>query len=496
MIVAIILIYIVLLFVSSRYSKKSKGHSPWFIVAISMVGTSISGVTFVSVPGMVGASGFAYLQMVLGFVAGYVVIAFVLLPLYYSLNLTSLYEYLKSRFGQYSYKTGAGFFLVSKTLGAGVRMYLTAIVLQLIVFEPLGVPFWLNVGLTVLVIWTYTLRGLRSLVWTDMVQALSLLTVVGLSVFFIGKELGVGNLVSSISSSEMSRVFFFDDAGDTRFFFKQFFAGMFTTIAMTGLDQDMMQKNLSCKNLRDGRKNVLSYGVAFLPVNLLFLSLGVLLYQFAASRGISVAKADDLFPTIACGADAAGVAYMPLIVKALFILGLIASSLSSSGSALNALTTSFCNDIIGGLPQSLRSFAMKEQACDGKDCHQEGVCDRSDLGAKGTIARNGWKVRLGCALVLGLVMLGFRLIGNDSVINAVYTIASYTYGPLLGLYFFGIFTKVRLRDKLVPVVCVLSPLLCLGLSFFCKGVLGYTIGFELLLINAAITALGLVIIRK
>ncbi len=444
------------------------GRSPWPVVAVAMIGTSISGVTFISVPGMVAGAQFSYMQMVLGFTAGYVVIAYVLLPLYYRLNMNSLYAYLEGRFGPHSYRSGAAFFLLSKMLGCGVRMYLTAIVLQLIVFDPLGVPFGLNVLVTMVVVYLYTFRGgVRSLVWTDMLQTLCLIAAVVLCIFYVGKQMGLDlkGLCSSVADSGMSRIWFFDDFKDTRYFWKQFLAGMFTTVAMTGLDQDMMQKNLSCRNLKESRRNMLSYGAAFIPVNLLFLSLGVLLYQFAASRGLSVARPDELFPTVACGTDrATGEAYMPLEVSLLFILGLVAAAFSSAGSALTALTTSFTVDILKG--------------------------DRRYDEQKLKRVRNA--VHLCNAVLMGFIIVGFRSIGDGSVINAVYTVASYTYGPLLGLYCFGILSRRRPRDRWVPVICVLSPLLCLLLATHSEAWFGgYRIGFELLLINALLTALGL-----
>ncbi|MDD7552056.1 MAG: sodium:solute symporter [Candidatus Cryptobacteroides sp.] len=477
MIAAVIICYFALLIGISIYTSrkgggnadffKGGGKSPWYVVAIAMVGTSISGVTFISVPGMVQASQFAYLQMALGFIAGYVAIAYVLLPLYYRMNLNSLYGYLEGRFGKFSYGSGAAFFLLSKLLGCGVRMYLTAIVLQLVFFGPLGVPFWLNVLITMVIVWLYTFRGgVRTLVWTDMVQTLCLVGAVLLCIWAIAGEMGLdfGGLCKTIEGSGMCRMWYFDDVRDTRYFWKQFLSGMFTTIAMTGLDQDMMQKNLSCRNLRESRKNVLSYGVAFLPVNFLFLCLGVLLYIFAADKGISFAKPDDLFPTVACGSDASGVHYMPAAVQLLFVLGLVSAAFSSAGSALTALTTSFTVDVI-------KADRKQDEA---------------------TLKKTRQRVHVCAAIVMGFVILGFKAIGNESVINAVYTVASYTYGPLLGLYCYGIFTKRPVRDRFVPFICILSPLICLVLSTHsAEWFGGYRIGFELLLINAAISAFGL-----
>ena len=441
--------------------------SPWWAVAVAMVSTSISGITFVSVPGMVEASQWSYLQMALGFVAGYAVIAYVLLPLYYRLNLTSLYTWLEQRFGAWSHRAGAGFFLLSKLLICGVRMYLTAIVLQLVVFDPLGIPFWLNVAATMLCVWLYTFRGgVRTLVWTDMLQTLALILTVVICTVVIGRAMGLdfGAMCGSIRDSGMSRIWFWDDWRDTRFFWKQFLAGMFTTIAMTGMDQDMMQKNLSCRTLRESQRNMMSYGAAFIPVNLLFLALGVLLYRFAAQAGLRVARPDDLFPTIACGTDAAGTPWMPPVVSLLFVLGLCASAFSSSGSALTSLTTTFTLDFL----------------------HADGRADEAAL------LRTRRRVHAGAAVVMGLVILGFGAIRDGSVINAIYTVAGYTYGPLLGLFFFGILTKRRVRDRWVPWICVLSPALCYLLSTHSEAWLGgYKIGFELLLLNAALTALGL-----
>ena len=474
-IAAVILYFAVILGASLALSRKGSssdffrgsGRSPWPVVAIAMVGTSISGVTFVSVPGMVAASEFSYLQMALGFIAGYAVIAYVLLPLYYSRRMNSLYCYVEERFGAWSYHTSAAFFLLSKVLGCGVKMYLTATVLQLVLFAPLGIPFWLNIALTMLIVYLYTFRGgVRTLVWTDMLQTLCLLGAVVLSIVFIGKGMGldIGGICNTVRDSGMTRMWFFDDPSDTRYFWKQFLAGMFTTIAMTGLDQDMMQKNLSCRSLHQSRKNMLSYGVAFVPVNFLFLCLGVLLYSFAASRGIHVSRPDDLFPTIACGSPGQGTApYMPPAVSLLFVLGLISSAFSSSGSSLTSITTSVTVDLLRA------DRRLPEQR----------------------LRRVRSAVHIAAAAVMGVVIAAFRLIGSESVINAVYTVASYTYGPLLGLFAFGIFTRRRVLDKAVPFICTAAPLLCLMLAMNSQRWFGWKIGFELLIINALLTFIGL-----
>lgn len=452
-------------------------RSPWSVVAISMVGTSISGVTFISVPGYVGATQMSYMQMVLGFFLGYIAIAFVLLPLYYSLDSFSIYGYLSQRFGSRSRTTGAAFFLLSKFLGCGVRMYLTAIVLQLIVFGPLGIPFLVNILLTMLIVWLYTFRGgVKTLVWVDMAQTLCMVGAVILSIFFVSRAMGLDfkGLWTTLADSPMSRIWYFDDPADKRFFWKQFLAGAFTTVAMTGLDQDMMQKNLSCKNLRSAQKNVLSYGFSFVPINLLFLGLGVLLYRYGAQVGICDGagqlagglKADELFPTLATGTNpATGLRYLPVAVAVVFVIGLVSAAFSSAGSAVTALTTAITVDLLG---------ADKKQ-------------DDASL------TRTRHRIHaLVCILMAGLIY-AFRAIGNGSVISAVYVVASYTYGPLLGLYIFGLFTRLKPRDGWIPWICVLSPLLCLVLSVNAPRWFGFEIGFELLIINAALTFTGLLL---
>jgi len=450
--------------------------SPWPVVAISMIGTSISGVTFISVPGNVAATSMSYMQMVLGFFVGYFAIAYVLLPIYYKLNSYSIYGYLQDRYGTASRKTGSAFFLLSKFLGAGVRMYLTALALQVILFNRLGIPFALNVAVTMLIVWLYTFRGgVKTLVWVDMGQTLCMVAAVVLSIWFVGKTLGLDfkGLCTTVNDSPMSRIWFFDDPSDKKFFWKQFLAGVFTTVAMTGLDQDMMQKNLSCKNLKSAQKNVLSYGFCFLPINLLFLWLGVLLYQYAASVGLCDPsgallnlKPDELYPTLATGTNpATGLRYLPLTVGAVFVVGLVSAAFSSAGSAITALTTSFTIDIL----------RANEYQSDIELTHTRKF------------------VHFGVAVVMGVLIYCFKLIGSGSVINAVYVLASYTYGPLLGLYVFGLFTKLCPRDKWIPVICVMSPLLCLVLSLNAEKWFGFQFGYELLLVNAGITLVGLLL---
>ena len=403
--------------------------SAWYVVAFAMIGSSISGVTYVSVPGMVAASSFGYLQMVLGFVAGQLIIAFVLTPLFYRMNLVSIYEYLENRFGMSSYRTGAWFFFISKMLGAAVRLFLVCLTLQLLVFEPFGLPFILNVAITVALVWLYTFRGgVKSLIWTDSLKTFCLVVSVVLCISYIASDLNLSlsSMISTIADSDMSRIFFFDDINSKQYFFKQFFAGAFTMIAMTGLDQDMMQRNLSCKNFKDSQKNMITSGISQFFVILLFLMLGVLLYIFTARQGIeNPEKSDELFPMIATGD------YFPAIVGVLFIIGLISSAYSAAGSALTALTTSFTVDILGAKNK-----------------------------AENDLVKIRKRVHIGMAIIMGIVIFVFNQLNNTSVIDAVYILASYTYGPILGLFAFGIFTKKQVRDKYIPIVAIVSPILC------------------------------------
>ena len=442
-------------------------RSPWYIIAIAMVGTSISGVTFVSVPGMVLTDQFSYMQMVLGFVLGYFVVAYVLLPLYYRLNLTSIYGYLQQRFGFHSYKTGAVFFLISRTLGSAFRLYVVAIVLQKALFDAWNIPFYVTVFVTILLIFLYTRKGgIKTVIWTDTIQAVVFIGAVVLCMYEISKSMnfGFGDMVKSVADSDYSRIWFFDSWEDKRYFFKQFFAGAFTTITMTGLDQDQMQKNLSCRNLKDAKKNMVSYSLAFLPINLIFLSLGVLLVLFAQQNGIMIPEhTDDLFPTIATGINpATGELYLGVVTAVLFLIGIISAAYSSADSALTALTTSFTVDILG-----IKNDDKK-------------------------LPRKRMYVHIGMALMLGVVIVLFRAINDQSVIKSIYTVAGYTYGPLLGLFAFGIFTKRKIRDRFAPIVAVLSPILCYIISANSEQWLwGYKFGFEILILNGLITFLGL-----
>ena len=440
--------------------------SPWYVVAFAMIGSMISGVTFISVPGMVAASGFSYLQMVLGFIVGQLLIAYVLVPLFYRMNLVSIYEYLENRFGLSSYRTGAWFFFISKMLGAAVRLFLVCVVLQMLVFEPLHLPFILNVIFTVGLVWLYTFRGgVKSLIWTDTLKTVCLIVSVILCIYYIAADmhLDLGGLWQTIRGSEMSQMFYFDDVNDKRYFFKQFLAGVFTMIAMNGLDQDMMQRNLSCKNSKDSQKNMITSGIAQFFVNALFLMLGVLLYVYAATEGIAVPqKSDELFPQIATQG------YFPLVVGILFVVGLISSAYSAAGSALTALTTSFTVDILGVKGKSEEQVVHLRK-----------------------------RVHIGMAVVMGVVIFVFNLLNNTSVIDAVYTLASYTYGPILGLFAFGIFVKAPVKDRYIPLVAILSPVLCFILDRNSQAWFGgYSFSYELLIMNALFTFIGLSLLIK
>ncbi len=441
--------------------------SPWYIVAIGMLGSSISGVTFISVPGWVQTTQMTYLQMVLGFVAGYVVIAHVLLPLYYRLNLTSIYTYLDLRFGRFSYKTGASFFLLSRSIGSAARLYVVANVLQIVIFNQLNIPFWVTVIVTILLIWLYTFKGgIKTIIWTDTLQTIFLSTALIATIIIVARELGLdfSGIVSTINNSEMSKVFEFKDWRSSQHFLKQFLSGAFITIVMTGLDQDMMQKNLSCRNIKEAKRNMLTYGVVFLPANLLFLSLGILLMTFVNSIGIpadsELIAGDNLYPYVAT-------TQLGPVVLILFLIGLMASAYSSADSALAALTTSFTVDIIG-------------------------IKNKTEQQIKKT---RTW-VHLAISFLMAIMIIVFNLVNEKSIINAIYAIAGYTYGPLLGLYAFGLFTKYKVRDKIVPIIAILSPILCYLISYLLKKYADYNTGYELLLLNGFITFMGLWAIRK
>ena len=446
----------------------AKRQSPWYLVAFGMIGASLSGVTFVSVPGWVAESQFSYMQMVFGYLVGYLVIATVLMPKYYKLNLTSIYTYLEGRFGKESYKTGAIFFLLSRLIQASFRLFLVAIVLQTFVMDKYGLPFWLTVMITIILIWSYTYRGgIKTIVWTDTLQTLCMLVAVVATILTIGSEmqLSVGSLIATIKQSEYSQIFYFESGWtDSKNFFKRFLAGAFIAIVMTGLDQDMMQKNLTCKNIGDAQKNMFWFSLSLIFVNLLFLGLGALLYIYAASLGVDVpAKSDLLFPLLAFE-------HLPSAIGVVFVLGLIAAAYSSADSALTSLTTSFCIDIL--------NFDKKKRT--------EGQKRATRL-----------MVHVGFSILLFLVILLFYQINDDAVIKAIFTFAAYTYGPLLGLYAFGFFTKNVIRDSYVPIIALLSPFLTYLIDKNSEALLaGYKFGFELLLVNGLITFIGLLLLTK
>lgn len=461
----------VLLLISFLTSKKANNDSffiggnksPWYLVAFGMIGASLSGVTFISVPGWVGASEFSYMQMVLGYFFGYAVIALVLMPLYYRLKLTSIYTYLETRFGLYSYKTGAAFFLLSRTLGAAFRLFLVAQVLQYLVFNQWNVPFFVTVAITILLIWLYTFKGgIKTIVWTDSLQTLFMLIAVGVSIYFISDKLEIGllDIIGEVGKSDYGQIFFFEDWNDKRHFIKQFFSGMFITIVMTGLDQDMMQKNLSCKNIVDGQKNMFSFSLVLILVNFIFLLLGALLFIYAAKSGLEIPKKlDNLFPEIATQ-------HLPSVAGIFFILGLVAAAYSSADSALTALTTSVCIDFLD-IKKKSENMKVKLRK----------------------------RVHVLVSFVLFIVIILFNLINDESVISSLFKAAGYTYGPLLGLYSFGLMTKKRIRDKWVPLICITSPILSFILNLYSVELFhGYQFGFEILIVNGLITFIGLLVI--
>jgi len=443
---------------------KANKQSPWYLVAFGMIGASLSGVTFISVPGWIEASQFSYMQVVLGYILGYFVIGTVLLPLYYRLNLTSIYSYLDERFGNYSYKTGASFFLISRIVGSSFRLYLVANVLQIILFDQLGIQFWQTVTITVMLIWLYTFKsGIKTIVWTDTLQTLFMLISVGVAIYFVSKDLGIsgGNLLGYILDSDLSKTFFFDDVKSANYFWKQFISGAFIAIVMTGLDQDMMQKNLTCKTLKDAQKNMFWFTIVLTIVNFVFLCLGLLLTVYAQQNGIDAHK-DDLFPILAQH-------HLGMGVFVFFILGLIAAAYSSADSALTALTTSFSIDIVN----IEKRFDEEKQVRVRKQIH------------------------ILISLVIIFVIIAFKyLIKDESVIAKLFVFAGYTYGPLLGLYAFGLFTKWAVKDKLVPIIAILSPIFSYIISVNSLKWLGFEFGFFILILNGFLTFLGLVLIRN
>ena len=479
LILATFLIYTALIFLISRLTVRKKANneayflgnrnSPWYVVAYGMIGASLSGVTFMSVPGLVQSEQFSYMVLVFGYLAGYFVIAKILLPIYYNLNLTSIYSYLEQRFGMSAYKTGSFFFILSRLIGTSFRMFLVVIVLQRFVFDSWGIPMAATVSLFMVLILLYTFQGgIKTIVWTDTLQTTFMITAVVVSILIISRQLDMGlpALASEAGSQGFTRLFVFDH-NDPRFFLKQFFAGMFITIVMTGLDQDMMQKNLSCRNLRDAQKNVLTFGAILIPVNLLFLFLGAVLWIYAGEVGLVLGAeqtSDELFPTIA-------LQYLGVFAGLSFFFGLISAAYSSADGTLTALTTVFCIDFLG----------LKRQP---------GMTEEK-------IKKIRYKVHIVFAAVVMLIILGYGAINDEALISKLFMIAGYTYGPLLGLYFFGLYTKWQVKDRYVPYVAVASPVLSYILSISSETLLnGYQFGFEILIVNGLFTFLGLVFIRK
>ncbi len=471
-IIAVLFAYFALLIFISRITSDDEGNesffvgkrqSPWYIVAFGMIGASLSGVTFISVPGWVATSQFSYFQMVLGYLVGYAVIATVLMPLYYRLNLTSIYSYLEDRFGFWSYKSGAFYFLLSRTIGAAFRLFLVANVLQILVFDAWNIPFALTVAITIALIWVYTHKaGIKTIIWTDTLQTLFMLIAVVLCFYYVADAMNfsINTAIEQISISEYSKMFYLEDSNSASFFPKKFLAGAFIAIVMTGLDQDMMQKNLSCQNIKDAQKNMFWFSIVLVFVNLLFLGLGALLYIFANHFGIT-ATGDDLFATVAMHES------MPIVVGLFFLLGLIAAAYSSADSALTALTTSFCVDFL-----DIEKIEKSKQVSIRKRSH------------------------ILFSVILFLVILIFKLINDESVISALFKVAGYTYGPLLGMYAFGLFTQWKIKDKWIIPVVILAPILSYVLQLKAPIWWGFHFGFELLIVNGALCFLGMLLIIK
>ncbi|MBJ7882335.1 sodium:solute symporter [Gelidibacter salicanalis] len=442
---------------------KANKQAPWYVVAFGMIGASLSGVTFISVPGWIESSQFSYMQMVLGYIVGYLVIGTVLLPVYYKLNLTSIYTYLEQRFGNASYKTGASFFLISRMVGSSFRLYLVANVLQVLLFDDLGISFWQTVTITVFLIWLYTFKsGIKTIIWTDALQTLFMLIAVGVTIYYVSDDLGIsgGNLLGYILESDLSKTFFFDDFKSGDYFWNQFISGAFIAIVMTGLDQDMMQKNLTCKTLKDAQKNMFWFTIILTIVNFVILSLGLLLTVYAQKNGIDAHK-DELFPILAKN-------HLGIGVFVFFLLGLIAAAYSSADSTLTALTTSFSIDIL----DIEKKYDPAKQIAIRKRIH------------------------IMISLVLILVIIAFKYaIKDESVIAKLLLFAGYTYGPLLGLYAFGLFTTWQIKDKWVPVIAILSPILSYIISVNSLKWLGLEFGYFILILNGLLTFSGLILIR-
>lgn len=474
LVVTIISAYFVVLIIISYFTSRgadtttfftANRQSPWYLVAFGMIGASLSGVTFISVPGMVGKIGLGYFQVVLGYLLGYWVIIGILLPLYYRLNLVSIYTYLEKRFSFWSYKTGASFFLLSRTLGSALRLYLAATVLQLFLFDAWNVPFIVTVATTLALIWVYTFRGgIKTIVYTDTFQTLFLVSAVAITVWQISADLGLSlsGLVTTVRESDYSKMFYFDDVNSPWYFWKQFIGGALITVTMTGMDQEIMQKNLTCKTVGDAQKNMFWFSLTLVAVNLLFLTLGVLLYLYSAQHNIPIPEStDDLFPSLALN-------NFSLLVGVFFLLGITASSYASADSALAGLTTSFCIDFLNfkDKPESVKK-------------------------------RQKFIVHVAFSLIFLIVIVIFRELNDRSVIDAVLQVAGYTYGPLLGLFTFGLFTRYQVRDRLVPLVCTLAPAISYVISLNSKVWFnGYVFSYEIMAVNGALTFVGLLLIQK
>jgi SSS family transporter len=486
--------YFVLLLIVAWFTSRNSNNdsffignksSNWMLVAFGMIGTSLSGVTFVSVPGTVGSAGFAYFQVVIGYLIGYLLIAFILLPLYYKLNLTSIYNYLQQRFGMVSYKTGALFFLISRTLGATARLFLVINVLQIFILKDLGISFEITTFVILLMILLYTFEGgVKTIVFTDTLQTTFMLLGLVVCIFYVS-DASFSSTLSQLKDQDLTRIFN-TDVNSSSHFLKHILGGAFITVAMTGLDQEMMQKNISVRTLKDSQKNMLVFSVIMAVVNFLFLFLGGLLYLFAAEKGINV-PADDLFPTVALN-------FLPPAVAIIFIIGLISALFPSADGALTALTSSFCIDILG----------MKRR-------------DDMDEEAKKKLRL---MVHFSFAVLFFLLVIGFKLMNNKSIIDVILKVAGFTYGPLLGLFAFGILTKRSINDRLSLIVCLVAPLLILGIDFInniewyekqlkvsgpwvdnlrsaSKSMFGsFKIGYELLIYNGILTFIGLWMISK
>lgn len=444
---------------------KGENKSPWYVVSFGMIGASISGVTFVSVPGMVRGMDMTYMQTVFGFFFGYLVVAHVLLPLYYKLNLTSIYGYLGTRIGTYSYRTGSFFFLLSRMLGTAVKLYLVCLILHTYVFSEMNVPFWAIVAGSVMLVWIYTYKsGIKTIIWTDALQTFCLIMALLFIIYFVIQKLDFGseNLFQMLRNSNYSQIFVFDDWMSRQNFFKQFFSGIFIVIVMTGLDQDMMQKNLSCRNLREAQKNMYCYGFSFIPLNFLFLCLGILLLVLAGQMHLELpVMNDDLLPMFAAQG------YLGHWVLVLFTIGIIAAAFSNSDSALTAMTTSVCVDLLNTENDTEKVARRKRK-----------------------------RVHILLSILLVLFICLVEMLNNKSIIDAIYTIASYTYGPLLGMFAFGLFTRRETNDRLVPFVAVASPLLCYAVDWWVYEETGYKFGYELLMLNGVLTFAGLVAMSK